>query len=178
MRLLLVLCVAAVLSLSRLASAATITTFNFTGDCVFGCTGTASGTLVVQNYTFGDPLTPANFVSFVYNSNDTFLPMPYTITSPSIFSGSLGSGGVFFPGPSIFDIEGAFSRDFRFNDFAAGSFCANACLDEGFGSVTLGVPSVPEPPSALLFLGGLAAVAIFRRRRGWGLKSSFNALAL
>src|SRR5262249_54706487 len=44
------------------------TTFNFTGACK-DCTGTATATLVLQNYTIGNPLTIPNFVSFAYHSS-------------------------------------------------------------------------------------------------------------
>ena len=45
------------------------TTFNFTGTCNLDCTGTATATLVLQNYTIGNQFSGGNFVSFAYHSN-------------------------------------------------------------------------------------------------------------
>ncbi len=53
------------LGISR-ASADTIT-YNFTGTCL-DCSD-PQGTLVLQNYTFGDPLEASELVSFTYTSS-------------------------------------------------------------------------------------------------------------
>src|SRR5689334_24070562 len=43
-------------------------TFQFVGNCT-DCTGTGTATLVLLNYTQGNPLTLSNFVSLTYSSN-------------------------------------------------------------------------------------------------------------
>jgi hypothetical protein len=50
------------------AAAADTVTFDFTGVCS-DCTGMGVGELTLQNFTPGQKLTAANFVSFTYNSN-------------------------------------------------------------------------------------------------------------
>src|ERR1044072_7874497 len=65
-------------------AAATDTTVLFTGTCS-DCTGTGKGTLVLQDYTIGDALSAANFVSFSYSSNLT----SFTLDSVNQLIGSL-----------------------------------------------------------------------------------------
>src|SRR5689334_10140805 len=53
---------------SSQAAVATLTTFNFTGNCT-DCTGKGTATLVLQNYTPGTTFNSTNFVSLSYSSN-------------------------------------------------------------------------------------------------------------
>ena len=46
------------------------TTYYFSGTCTRDCTGTATGTLVLRNYTPGTSLTLAHFVSFTFISSN------------------------------------------------------------------------------------------------------------
>ena len=144
--------------LAGVASAATV--FNFGGACTLDCTGFASATLTLQNYTPGDPITLPNFVSFSYFS--TFLGT-VNVTNPIGIGGPLGAT----PGPYNFGINDGVIDFHTFDAVNNGFWCVGVrCLDdEGVqGTWTLG-PTVPEPASALLILGGLAAVAGIRRLR-------------
>jgi hypothetical protein len=55
-------------SVSQAPAISIQTTYVFRGTCT-DCNGLGTGTLVVQNYTPGTILVPANFVSFTYLSN-------------------------------------------------------------------------------------------------------------
>ena len=51
------------------ANPVTTSTFTFTGTCT-DCTGFGIGTLVLQNYTLGNPIdTNTNYVSWFYQSD-------------------------------------------------------------------------------------------------------------
>ena len=45
----------------KTANAVTLTSFSFTGTCTLDCTGTVTATLVLQNYTIGQPISGTNF---------------------------------------------------------------------------------------------------------------------
>ncbi len=65
-------------------------TFQFTGTCT-DCSGSSTGTLVLQDYTFGSQTTagylaPANFVSFSYQSS--LLDFAIDASEVATFSGS------------------------------------------------------------------------------------------
>ncbi len=53
----------------QFAAAGTIT-YVVTGTCSYGCSGTATGTLTLTDYTPGSALDFSNFVSFHYQSSD------------------------------------------------------------------------------------------------------------
>ena len=61
--------VAAVLSIFGAHTAAHAISFTFTGVCSVDCLGNATATLTLLNYTQGNPLVTANFVSFDYSSD-------------------------------------------------------------------------------------------------------------
>jgi hypothetical protein len=150
-------------------------TFDFTGDCL-DCTN-PQGVLVLQNYTLGDEITYANFVSFTYTSN---------LADVSVTSANLGTAeGVVgsTSGNNNFAIEFG-SPTYTFQLATDGTWCygstgtcsvvcmGDSCgggiigIDHGTdGAFTLETPSsVPEPSSLLLLGSGLTALAAVRRR--------------
>ena len=141
-------------------AAATNTTFVFTGYC-FDCTGTATGELVVKDYTLGDVLTTGNFVSFTYSSNLTSFSLD-TVTS------LVGSFSV-LPGSAFVVL---FNDDYAFSSLSTPFFspwCAGATgtcgSDFGFvSSWALGTGAVPEPAMWVAMVVGFGLLGTTMRR--------------
>src|SRR5215831_15832487 len=102
------------------------TTFNFTGNCGIGtpnCTGMATATLVLHDYTIGNSFDNSNFVSFAYHS--------------SFFgdvTGDVGSStGQFVSLPGAANVTIIFNLGiFNFLSLTNGNWCAGPqCLDDG-----------------------------------------------
>jgi hypothetical protein len=144
-------------------AAAADTTFLFTGQCS-DCTGTGTGTLVLQDYTIGDLLNASNFVSFSYSSNLT----NFAIDSVDGIVGSLSN----LPGANFVNF---FDGDHVFSSLAVGGLSAwctgasNACASD-FGSSSswalAAAGAVPEPAIwAAMVLGfGLLGMSMRRPR--------------
>lgn len=65
--------------------------YQWEGPCGNGCTGTASGTLTLQDtYTPGSVLTDADFISFSYTSSSG----SYSIPADAALSGIAGGGSL------------------------------------------------------------------------------------
>jgi hypothetical protein len=149
-----------------LASAASITTAIFSGVCTADCTGLASATLTLQDYTPGDAIGLPNFVSFSYVS--TFLGT-VNVTDATGIAGSIGAA----PGPYGFALND--SNNIQFHTFADGSWCVGTgCLDDAglqatWTSSTIST-AVPEPAGCGLLATVVASMIVLRRR--------FDALAL
>jgi hypothetical protein len=158
---------------------ASTTTYNFSGTCT-DCSGTATATLVLSNYTLGTPITSSNFVSFTYNG--TNLTGPFTITSgsPGLFvSGSINT----IPGPNNFSVSvgintiAAQNRSTVSHAVASNSFFSNTNGNWSVGVIPFdfgtngvwgaAIAVTPAPPTSVLLVLGLLAVAAFswRQRR-------------
>lgn len=159
---------AALFGMAALAApaAATDTTFLFTGTCT-DCTGTGTGTLVLQDYTIGDALSTANFVSFTYSSNLT----SFTLNSVNQLIGSLSN----VPGANFVEFN---DDDFVFISSALGAispWCTGptGTCGSDFGltsSWSLAAGAVPEPAMwAVMVLGFGLLGASMRRPRLEGL---------
>ncbi len=79
---------AALIGFASWAAPAAAVDFSFSGLCI-DCAGTGKGTLVLKDYTLGDTLTAANFVSFTYDSS----LLSYSLTSVDDLTGSLAASG-------------------------------------------------------------------------------------
>ena len=137
--------------------------FTFTGDCL-DCTGQGTGTLVLQNYTLGNPFDITNFVSFSYTSNLMTFVWSGIGSGPdqvSDFSGSLPATL-----PAYADINISSQSVQVFGPVSSGSWCVgiNGCnLDFGINGVF--DAGVPEPASLALTLTGFAGLMLMRLRR-------------
>jgi hypothetical protein len=159
--------------LSSTANAITIdSTYTFAGTCTIDCTGTGTGTLVLANYTLGNSVTTANFISFTYNSD--ILNYSINASQLSEFDGSLVG-----PFPAFEDISitsnsnGTLYGNFttihfvsdHFGDWCTGGF--GACSgDSGTNGIWANaVAGVPEPATYLSVLLAGAALLVLRRKR-------------
>jgi hypothetical protein len=156
------------LGLSR-ASADTLT-YDFTGNCL-DCSN-PQGVLVLQNYTFGDPLQASELVSFTYTSS--LADVSVTQANLSSLTGSLGST------PGSYDFEAVFSTEagiFTFDTATDGTWVYGPdCVGDSCGGGTIGIDhgtdgtfspataTAPEPSTLLLFGSGLTTLAALRRR--------------
>jgi hypothetical protein len=142
-------------------------TFMFTGDCL-DCTGQGHGTLVVQNYTLGNPFDITNFVSFSYISNLTSFML--TGTGPGAGQVSDFSGSLPAMLPSFADVNMNSQSLQIFNSSSGGSWCAgfNGCnLDFGTNGIwdNQATSSVPEPTSLALTVAGFVGLVLRGLRR-------------
>ena len=138
----------------------TTSTFLFTGDCL-DCTGQGKGTLVLQNYTLGNPFDISNFVSFSYTSNLTSFVLTGTGSGPNQASAFSGSLPALLPAFADVNID---SQSMQiFNSVSSGSWCAgfNGCsLDFGINGTF--ASTVPEPASLAFTVTGLALLGLWR----------------
>jgi hypothetical protein len=152
-----------------LSQAATMSTFTFTGDCE-DCTGQGTATLVLQNYTQGDPLELSNFVSFSYMSN----LLDIQSTSLSFISGTIP---VDLPGPADVELDQLVvppvcndcnTYDFRSQSINDGDWDIGVD-DEGINGVWAAAATsssdAPEPAPAVMLGLGIAALAAWKLRR-------------
>jgi hypothetical protein len=140
------------------AQAATVdTTFTFTGQCaVDDCTGVGVGTLVLSDYTQGDPIEFANFVSFTYTSNLLSL----SFSDVSVITGTLP---VDLPATANVLIEG--QQGFQSDTTGAWSVTADvggSILDEGSSSLW---SVTPLPTAFPLFATGFGVIGLLGWRR-------------
>jgi hypothetical protein len=164
------LCAAAGL-LAGLSYASTITTYTFTADCCddSGGPGSATGTLVLRNYTPGDELETSNFVSFSYSSPWASLPTE-TLDSTGALLGILP---VDLPGPANVAIAGLVvpgcpsCSGVNFDSYTDGNFEIGNEVDYGtdfIWSVAATKTAVPEPSSLVTLAAGLGGLVAWRRR--------------
>jgi hypothetical protein len=152
----------------KTANATTFTDFSFNGTCSADCTGTATGTLVLQNYTIGSVFDSTNFVDFTYQSD--FLG---TITVDS--SNFLGESGAFLSLPGFDTVTISFKNDtqlWAFQSFTNGFWCiGSGCLSD---AGTNGEWAATPLPAALpLFATGLGTIGLL----GWRRKRKAQAVA-
>jgi hypothetical protein len=189
------------LSLGLVATAAqadVLTTFVVNANCI-DCAQSAersqfpvAGTLTLSDYTPGEELTDANFVSFVYGGSN--LIGPYSVTNLgndgnpqttdltfSAISGVLGAIRASYDVEIFFQQTGPFSDFdpiFNFSTAASGAFdtCTPATADACFFGIPGDLGSnavwnlvttpgqVPLPGSVALLMAGLMAVSLKRSR--------------
>jgi len=120
------------------------TTFQFVGTCA-DCTGTATGTLILQNYTLGSQIQLSNFVSFTYNGTDILSAFTLTPSNiPNLISGSLPASLATTPGPASVSINANTSTP-GFLTGSGGSWCAGAhCAFDHGNSHTWSLASSPS----------------------------------
>jgi hypothetical protein len=155
----------------KTANAVTITDFSFTGTCSVDCTGTATATLVLQNYTIGSVFDGTKFVSFTYHSD--FLG---TISVDG--SNFVGGSGTFVSLPGAASVVltwqngGPFA--FAFTSDTSGSWCiGTGCLSDAGTNGVWSLNPVPLPAALPLFATGLGALSLL----GWRRKRKAAALA-
>jgi hypothetical protein len=129
-----------------------LATYQFVGQCG-DCVGTGTGLLTLQNYTPGQALTWANFVSFTYTSSIN--PIPGGIT-PAVLNGMwqpapllTGSIPAVLPAPAVVNL-GANSNNYVLmtNWNSSGWWCVgvNGCQgDWGPAGTWSLVGAIPTP---------------------------------
>jgi hypothetical protein len=116
-------------ALPAMPVAAANATYQFTGQCS-DCTGTGVGTLVLQNYVAGTPLTNANFVSFTYVSN----LLSYSLAqgeNPNL-SGAIPAS---LPAAAQVQINGPGNKVLTSNS-GSGYWCAGYSCSDDFGQTS------------------------------------------
>jgi hypothetical protein len=126
----LAVCVLGGLQTGSATLVATTATYQFVGTCG-DCVGTGTGLLTLQNYTPGQPLAWANFVSFTYTSSIN--PIPGGIT-PAVLNGMpqaapLLSGSIpaVLPAPAVVNLGWNSSNYVLMTNFnSSGWWCVGA----------------------------------------------------
>ena len=130
-------------------------TYQFVGQCG-DCVGTGTGLLTLQNYTPGQPLAWANFVSFMYTSSIN--PIPGGIT-PAVLNGKFdaaplltGSIPAVLPAPAVVNL-GWNSNNYVLmtNSNSNGFWCvgANGCQGDWGQPGTWSLVGASPAPSAV-----------------------------
>jgi hypothetical protein len=147
----------------KTANAVTFTSFDFTGTCNFDCTGTVTATLVLQNYTIGQPLNGGNFFSFTYHSN-IFPNLTVNLADIGGMSGQFNS----LPGAAFVDMTfTALMTVFEFRSDTLGNWFIGPLVAQNCGEDCgmNGQWSVPLPATLPLFATGLGALGLLGWRR-------------
>jgi PEP-CTERM motif len=140
--------------------------FDFSGVCMDGCSGTATGVLTLaDSYTFGSNIKAADFISFDYSSSS----LSFDITSADTFVGGLNADGS-FNSEGILLVEA--TEGLPFFETAPGTFVATI-VDNGSSDIgssftfTLVPGAVPEPSTWAMMLLGFAGLgyAGYRKTR-------------
>jgi hypothetical protein len=126
------------------------------------CTGSGTGTLVLQDYTLGASLSTANFVSFTYSSN----LFSFTLDASQIHL-LVGSLPATLPGPATVNIENI-NLSIQFVSSSTGFWCSGSSCFGDFGttstwtlvSTPTGIPVVTDWELAAL----AAALAVLGAR--------------
>jgi hypothetical protein len=148
-------------------------TFTFSGQC-FGCTGPATATLTLQDYTPGAALANTNLVDFSYTSSTMSFdinPANEFLTVDSL-SGSIGAA------PDAYDVHIAseflgFIPIGIFDSSSTGAWDASSGFIVNYGSDcgrdgmwNGGVSAAPEPSTWALMIAGVGLIGLtFRRGR-------------
>jgi hypothetical protein len=151
---------------TRAATTSALSTFTFAGQCT-DCNGTATGSLVLQNYTLGQQIGDLNFVSFTYNGTNLFNAITIAAADKPILFGSIDPT---LPKAETFDVS---NNVVEFISSTDGSWCIgqsfSCTLSADFGpthiwSAVADGTSVPEPMTLSLLGGGLLGLAALRRK--------------
>jgi hypothetical protein len=140
--------------------------FTFQGICT-DCSGSATATLILQNYVQGNDIVLDNLVSFHYDGTD--LLEAFTITPASQDVNIAGVIPLTLPAFAYFDIT--FTSPtlgwLSFSSDEAGGWIASGPRDYGTNGVWNGasVPGdVPEPGGLLMVAAGLMLIWMRRRK--------------
>jgi hypothetical protein len=130
--------------------------FDFSGVCLDGCSGTATGVLTLaDSYTFGSNIKAADFISFDYSSSS----LSFDITSAETFGGLNADGS--FNSEGILLVEA--TEGLPVFETAPGIFVATI-VDNGSSDIgssftfTLVPGAVPEPSTWAMMLLGFAGL--------------------
>lgn len=167
-------------------SMADTTTFNFTGDCL-DCSN-PQGQLIVNDYTYGTALYPAELVGFTYTSS--LADVSVTQSNLESMWGYLGSTPGSYPFTLVFAEN---DQVYVFATNTAGDWCygpEGTCENLSGGAIGIdhGVDGVFSPaapastpePSSLLMLGtgAIGGLGVFRRKFIQRYKTCFLSVGL
>lgn len=146
------------LGLTQTASGnfSTRTTYNFTGTCS-DCSGTATATLTLGDYTLGQAITTSNLINFTYNG--TNLTSAFTISGGD--PGAAASGSITtIPGQNTVFIS---NNSNGFTSNTNGRWTVGLADFGTTSTWTAASPTATPAPSTivLLTLGLLAMAALF-----------------
>ena len=121
----------------------TTTTFSFAGTCT-DCSGQGRATLVLQNYTQGNTMLPANFVSLTYSSN----LVNFTLTPANVpsITGSLPASLPSAANVDFFSTTGGAAQGMELNTSNNGGWCGGfECAGDRGTAGTWSLSSAPVP---------------------------------
>jgi hypothetical protein len=140
--------------------------FDFSGVCLDGCSGTATGVLTLaDSYTFGSNIKAADFISFDYSSSS----LSFDITSAEAFGGGLNADGSFnSAGTLALQATGGLPVFATAPGIFEATIVDNGTSDIGSSFTFTLVPgAVPEPSTWAMMLLGFAGLgyAGYRKAR-------------
>ena len=144
------------------ATAISNSVFTFSGTCS-DCTGTATATLTLANYTQGNAIGFSNLVSFQYDG--TNLLAPFLVNQANLLSIS-GIIPLALPSQADFFIENTSFLFFRTINASGGWNAGNDDFGtNGVFAAKAPTSGVPEPATVAMMAFGLGLIGIRRLKR-------------
>jgi hypothetical protein len=170
--------ISAAASLAQATVVSPFSTYSFAGQCT-DCSGVATASLMLEDYTPGTALDPSEFVSFTYGGSN--LLSSYTLTNAFELEGALGVAPGYY-NVSIFGYGDQGYFDFTSTTTGSWSTGPLDVADMGgqgtWNNGSTPISAAPEPSTWLLMFAGVTGIGLMlrsaKRNHGFRFKDAFS----